>query len=114
MNEKAFGKWLKPMERKKIEIYGISEKCLDDEDFKIPRKERKSKCKPKPEIKPKPKPRRSEKIVSQNRMLVSQDPTSNTGVKRGQTNPLLALLQSGFEGMRLKDTLFETGDEMRG
>ena len=41
-------------------------------------------------------------------------PTLNTGVNRGQTNPLLALLQSGFEGMRLRDTLFKKGDEIRG
>ena len=55
------------------------DECLDDEAFKIPRKERKSKRKPKPEFKPKSKPAKKRKIRIPKEDIVVSRPPSNSG-----------------------------------
>ena len=63
------------------------DECLDDEEFELPRKQRKIKRKPKPEIKPKPKPAKKRKIRIPKKDAGVLRPASNTGVKRGRTDP---------------------------
>ena len=60
---------------------------MDDEEFELPRKQRKIKRKPKPEIKPKPKPAKKRKIRIPKKDAGVLRPASNTGVKRGRTGP---------------------------
>ena len=63
------------------------DECLDDEEFELPRKQRKIKRKPKPEINPKPKPAKKRKIRIPKKDAGVSRPASNTGVKRGRTDP---------------------------